>query len=114
MAVAKLYRYQYDPNQSIQDAMSNLWVTVVPDPDKAKEEYLPHIFRELISGVGSRLWRVREASCLALADLLAFTRRFSQVEEFVVEVYRMSLRAIDDVKGLPESGTTRTPSPVRA
>ena len=52
MAVAKLYRYQYDPNQSIQDAMSNLWVTVVPDPDKAKEEYLPHIFRELIPGVG--------------------------------------------------------------
>ena len=70
---------------------------MVPDPDKAKEEYLPHIFKELIPGVGSRLWRVREASCLALADLM-IGRRFQQVEDNLVEVYRMSLRALDDVK----------------
>jgi len=95
--IPKLYRYQYDPNQSIQEAMGNLWQTVVPDPDKAKDEYLPHIFKELIPGVGSRLWRVREASCLGLADLLS-GKRFAQVEEHLVEVYRMSLRAIDDVK----------------
>jgi proteasome component ECM29 len=95
--IPKLYRYQYDPNQSIQEAMGNLWQTVVPDPDKAKDEYLPHIFKELIPGVGSRLWRVRQASCLGLADLLN-GKRFPQVEEHLVEVYRMSLRAIDDVK----------------
>ena len=95
--IPKLYRYQYDPNQSIQDAMGNLWQTVVPDPDKAKDEYLPHILKELIPGVGSRLWRVREASCLALADLLT-GRRLQQVEEYLVEIYRMSLRALDDVK----------------
>jgi proteasome component ECM29 len=95
--IPKLYRYQYDPSASIQEAMGNLWQTVVPDPEKAKAEYLPHIFKELIPGVGSRLWRVREASCLALADLLS-GKRFQQVEDVLVDVYRMSLRAIDDVK----------------
>ena len=77
--------------------MAGLWQTVAPDPAKALEEYLPNIFQELIPSCGSRLWRVREASCMGLANLLG-GKRFAQVEGNLVEVYRMSLRAMDDVK----------------
>jgi proteasome component ECM29 len=95
--IPKLYRYQFDPNERIQEAMGSLWQVVVTDPDKAKLEYLDDILAEIIPSVGSRLWRVREASCLALADLMS-GKRFEQVEKHLVEVYRMSLRAMDDVK----------------
>jgi len=95
--VPKLYRYQFDPNEKVQEAMAGLWQTVAPDPAKALEEYLPNIFQELIPSCGSRLWRVREASCMGLANLLG-GKRFAQVEGNLVEVYRMSLRAMDDVK----------------
>ena len=77
--------------------MGSLWNVVVTDPDKAKIEYLDDILKEIIPSVGSRLWRVREASCLALADLMS-GKRFEHVEKYLVDVYRMSLRAMDDVK----------------
>ncbi len=93
----KLYRYQFDPNERIQEAMGGLWQTLVADPEKAKTEYLSDMFKELLPGIGSRLWRVREASCLALADLLA-GRRYESVKDYLVETYRLSMRAMDDIK----------------
>ncbi|KAJ1480579.1 hypothetical protein T484DRAFT_1810270 [Baffinella frigidus] len=116
--VPKLYRYQFDPNEKVQEAMAGLWSTVAPDPAKALDEYLPNIMAELIPSCGSRLWRASclvlanllprkrfhqmeaqsdPASCLGLANLLP-GKRFHQMETHLLDVYRMSLRALDDVK----------------
>ncbi|CAN6443404.1 unnamed protein product [Victoria cruziana] len=76
--VPRLVRYQYDPDKNVQDAMGHIWKFLVTDPKKAVDEYFNDIVDDLLIQSGSRLWRSREASCLALADVIQ-GRKFSQV-----------------------------------
>lgn len=50
--------------------------TCLPAP--AVDEHFDAIMAELLKEIGGRLWRSRQASCLALADLLV-GRRWAQV-----------------------------------
>ena len=54
-------------------------------------------FVHLLQEMGGRLWRSREASCTAMADLLQ-GRRWAQVQPHLEEVWTMALRALDDIK----------------
>ncbi|KAH6554942.1 hypothetical protein KP509_1Z295100 [Ceratopteris richardii] len=76
--IPKLVRYQYDPNKLVQDAMVHIWRSLVPEPKRTIDQYLDVIMEDLILQAGSRLWRARESSCLALADILQ-GRRFQEV-----------------------------------
>lgn len=58
--------------------MSHIWKSLIADSKKAIDEHLDLIFDDLLIQCGSRLWRSREASCLALADILQ-GRKFDQV-----------------------------------
>jgi len=58
--------------------MAHIWKALIQDPKKAVDEHLNHIFDDLLVQCGSRLWRSREASCLALADIIQ-GRKFDQV-----------------------------------
>ena len=62
----KLYRYQFDPVPRIQMSMMSIWNALVPDTNKAIDQYLPHIMDELTSNLTNNQWRVREACCGAL------------------------------------------------
>lgn len=66
----KLYRYQYDPNPRVRDAMTHIWRALVDDPKQALDSHFAAVVRELLKDMGGRLWRNREAACSALADLL--------------------------------------------
>jgi proteasome component ECM29 len=68
--VPKLYRYQYDPNPRVRDAMTHIWHALVDEPKQALDEHFAAVVKELLREMGGRLWRNREAACLALADLL--------------------------------------------
>lgn len=61
--------------------MAHIWKSLVQDPKKTIDEYLDLIFNDLLIQCGSRLWRSREASCLALADIIQ-GRKFGQVMRF--------------------------------
>ena len=37
--VPMLFRYQYDPNQKVQEAMTNIWRAVVADPKETVDRY---------------------------------------------------------------------------
>eukprot|EP00850_Spirogloea_muscicola_P022838 SM000314S12182 [mRNA] locus=s314:99165:108197:+ [translate_table: standard] len=93
----KLLRYQYDPNRGIQDAMTHIWRALVVDPKATVDKHLDAILEDLLASAGSRLWRSREASCLALSDLLA-SRRFDEVGKFLERTWLMAIRAMDDIK----------------
>ncbi|CAK9863286.1 unnamed protein product, partial [Sphagnum jensenii] len=95
--VPKLFRYQYDPNKRIQDAMGHIWKSLVAEPKKTVDEYFDDIMEDLLVQAGSRLWRSRESACLALADLLQ-GRRFSEVGKYLERLWIMAFRAIDDIK----------------
>ncbi len=50
--------------------MAHIWAALVPEPKKALDEHFGDIADELVKELGGRMWRSREAACLALADLL--------------------------------------------
>lgn len=58
--------------------MSHIWKSLVEDSKKTIDEHLDLIIDDLLIQCGSRLWRTREASCLALADII-MGRKFEQV-----------------------------------
>ncbi|CAD5319602.1 unnamed protein product [Arabidopsis thaliana] len=97
LLIPRLIRYQYDPDKNVQDAMAHIWKALIQDPKKAVDEHLNHIFDDLLVQCGSRLWRSREASCLALADIIQ-GRKFDQVKEHLKKLWIAAFRAMDDIK----------------
>ncbi|KAI3523966.1 hypothetical protein L1887_02516 [Cichorium endivia] len=95
--VPRLVRYQYDPDKNVQDAMGHIWKSLVADSKKTIDEYLDLIIEDMLVQCGSRLWRSREASCLALADLIQ-GRKFNQVGKHLKNIWTAAFRAMDDIK----------------
>ncbi|KAF8664644.1 hypothetical protein HU200_054353 [Digitaria exilis] len=95
--IPRLVRYQYDPDKNIQDSMAHIWKLIVSDPKKAIDEHYDVIVEDLLVQSGSRLWRSREASCLALADIIQ-GRRYSQVSKHLRKIWITAFRAMDDIK----------------
>ncbi|KAK9834910.1 hypothetical protein WJX81_007994 [Elliptochloris bilobata] len=95
--IPKLYRYQYDPNARVRDAMTHIWRALVPEPRKALEAHFDAVAAELLREMGGRLWRSREAACAALADLLQ-GRRWAEVRPHLANMWGMVLRCADDIK----------------
>lgn len=62
--------------------MAHIWKLIVADPKKTIDEHYDLIVEDLLVQSGSRLWRSREASCLALADIIQ-GRRYGQVVNLV-------------------------------
>ncbi|KAK8595997.1 hypothetical protein V6N13_000661 [Hibiscus sabdariffa] len=97
LLIPRLVRYQYDPDKNVQDAMAHIWKSLVADPKRTIDENLDYIFDDLLIQCGSRLWRSREASCLALADIIQ-GRKFDQVGKHLKKIWVAAFRAMDDIK----------------
>merc|ERR1719502_267450 len=89
--IPTLYRYTFDPNERIANAMRQVWSALVPEPKKALSAHLPAVLSHLLDGVVDRLWRAREASCHALAEALA-GRTYVEVEAKLAEVHEKLMR----------------------
>ncbi|PSR90112.1 Proteasome-associated protein [Actinidia chinensis var. chinensis] len=97
LLVPRLVRYQYDPDKNVQDAMAHIWKSLVADSKRTIDEHLDIIIDDLLIQCGSRLWRSREASCLALADIIQ-GRKFDQVGKHLKRIWTVAFRAMDDIK----------------
>ena len=49
--------------------MQSIWEAVVSEQSKTVDFYFLQILDDLLTNLTSNLWRNRESSCLALADL---------------------------------------------
>jgi len=58
--------------------MIHIWKSLVDDSKKTIDDNLDIIIEDLLEQCGSRLWRSREASCLALTDIIQ-GRKFNEV-----------------------------------
>ncbi|KAG8455024.1 hypothetical protein GDO86_001298 [Hymenochirus boettgeri] len=94
--VPRLYRYQFDPNSGIRQAMTSIWNALVTDKNMV-DKYLTEILQDLISNLTSNMWRVRESSCLALNDLLR-GRQLDDVVDKLPEIWETLFRVQDDIK----------------
>lgn len=95
--IPKLYRYKYDPNTNISNSMEDIWNVLVEDSARTVKEHFSDILQELLNSMGSKEWRVREASTTAMCDLLNIVE-FSVFENKIEEIWNMSFRVLDDIK----------------
>ncbi|KAI9320591.1 proteasome stabiliser-domain-containing protein [Dichotomocladium elegans] len=105
--VPKLYRYQFDPNPQVNLTMKTIWQSLVRDNQKTIDKYFTEIMEDVLSGLGNRQWRVREASCAALTDLIQGLQ-LAQIEPYLERFWLMSFRALDDIKESVRRAATQT------
>ncbi|KAI2668629.1 Proteasome adapter and scaffold protein ECM29 [Labeo rohita] len=94
--VPRLYRYQFDPNLAIRQAMTSIWDALVTDKTIV-EKYFKEILQDVISNLTSNMWRVRESSCLALNDLIR-GRQADEIIDRLSEIWETLFRVLDDIK----------------
>jgi Proteasome stabiliser len=100
--VPRLYVYCYDPAEGVRMAMSSVLRSVAQASGfgsiaVAVTEYFDAVAEHCLRSMTSSQWRVREAGCAALRDLLS-SRRWPEVEQNLHEFWYIGLRAMDDIK----------------
>ena len=96
-AEQSIFRYQFDPSPRIQQSMVSIWEALVSEQSKTTDLYFHQILDDLIANLTSNLWRNRESSCLALADLLR-GRTLENALEKMSPLWSTLFRVVDDIK----------------
>lgn len=106
--IPKLYIYRFDPYTAVARSMNDIWNSLVSDSATVTSQYFDNILREALSGMSNKEWRVREASTLALLQLVQIESN-KKFAENVLEIWTMGFRAMDDIKeSVREAGTKLT------
>ncbi|GAB1310705.1 proteasome component M29 [Madurella fahalii] len=93
----KLYRYRFDPNTNVQRSMNDIWKALVKDSNAVLETHFDSIMSDLLKSIFGKEWRVREASCAAISDLIS-GRPFPKYERYYKDIWTSALKVLDDVK----------------
>ncbi|KAF3393848.1 Proteasome component ECM29 [Penicillium rolfsii] len=94
----KLFRYRFDPNPNVQRSMNTIWQALVKDPTVVVDTHFDQIMVDLLkSMLSGREWRVRQASCAAVADLVS-GRRAEKYAHYLDEIYGKAFKLLDDIK----------------
>lgn len=94
----KLFRYRFDPNPNVQRSMNTIWLTLVKEPTVVVNEHFDEIMVDLLkSMMAGREWRVRQASCTAIADLIQ-GRQPEQYSKYMDEIFTKAFKVLDDIK----------------
>ncbi|PYI09032.1 proteasome component [Aspergillus sclerotiicarbonarius CBS 121057] len=94
----KLFRYRFDPNPNVQRSMNTIWRALVKNPMEVIEAHFDEIINDLLrSMLAGREWRVRQASCTAIADLLQ-GRQPEKYAKYMDEVFTKAFKLLDDIK----------------
>lgn len=102
----KLFRYRFDPNPNVQRSMNDIWKALVKDSNAVIEAHFDAIVTDLLKSVHGKEWRVRQASCAAIADLIS-GRPFQQYEQYYAEIWTKALKVLDDVKATVREAAMR-------
>ncbi|KAK0657025.1 proteasome stabiliser-domain-containing protein [Cercophora newfieldiana] len=94
----KLFRYRFDPNSAVRKSMDDIWKALVKDPGTVLDTHYDAIMEDLLKNILGKEWRVRQACCAAISDLIA-GRPFTQYESYYKDIWASALRVLDDVKG---------------
>ncbi|KAL3231732.1 Proteasome component ECM29 [Nakaseomyces bracarensis] len=106
--IPKLFRYKFDPYTVVAQSMNDIWNSLIVDTKKTVETYFDVILEELLTGMGNKEWRVREASTAALLNLVQ-TQPESKFSDKILQIWTMAFRSMDDIKeSVREIGTKFT------
>ncbi|SCU93412.1 LADA_0G02960g1_1 [Lachancea dasiensis] len=92
-----LFRYRFDPYRNVADAMNGIWHTLVKNPGQIITQYRIPILDSVLQGMTVKDWRVREASTVALMDLLENTQE-GDYSDRLETIWTLAFRVMDDIK----------------
>lgn len=61
---------RFDPNTNVQRSMNDIWNALVKDSSATIDKHFDAIMDDLLISVLGKEWRVRQACCAAIADLV--------------------------------------------
>lgn len=93
----KLFRYRFDPNPGVQRSMNDIWNALVKDSSATVMQHFGPIMEDLLTSILGKEWRVRQASCAAIADLVQ-GRSLDIYEPYLERVWTSCFKVLDDIK----------------
>ncbi|KAF8416698.1 proteasome stabiliser-domain-containing protein [Tirmania nivea] len=93
----KLYRYRFDPHPNVRKSMNDIWSALVKDSQCILDKFFADILQDLLKSILDREWRVREASCAALADLIQ-GKEISKYATYLEKIWGAAFKVMDDIK----------------
>ncbi|KAF2280667.1 ARM repeat-containing protein [Westerdykella ornata] len=93
----KLFRYRFDPNPNVGRAMNDIWNALVKDPSATIDKHFDAIMEDLLSSILTKEWRVRQASCAAIAELVQ-GRKLEKYEKYLDQIWDKCFKVLDDIK----------------
>lgn len=61
---------RFDPNTNVQRSMNDIWNALVKDSSSTIDKNFDAIMDDLLISILTKEWRVRQASCAAISDLV--------------------------------------------
>ena len=92
-----LFRYRFDPNINVRNSMNDIWVALVKEPGKTIDLHFDSIMKDLLKNILGKEWRVRQASCAAIADLVQ-GRPLEKYEKYLTKIWELTFKVCDDIK----------------
>ena len=93
----KLFRYRFDPNSGVQRSMNDIWNALVKDSSATIDQHFDAIMEDLLTSILGKEWRVRQASCAAIADLVS-GRPLEKYEQYLERIWTQCFKVLDDIK----------------
>lgn len=93
----KLYRYRFDPNPNVQRSMTDIWNALVKDSSTTIDQNFDSIMEDLLQNILGKEWRVRQASCAAIGDLVQ-GRHLEKYEKYLEKIWSVCFKVLDDIK----------------
>ena len=62
--------HRFDPNTNVQRSMTDIWNALVKDTSATIDKHFDAIMDDLLISILNKEWRVREACCAAISDLV--------------------------------------------
>ncbi|KAK4692039.1 proteasome component ECM29, partial [Lecanoromycetidae sp. Uapishka_2] len=92
-----LFRYRFDPNTNVRNSMNDIWAALVKEPAKTIDLNFDRIMDDLLKNILGKEWRVRQASCAAIADLVQ-GRSLEKYDKYLTQIWELTFKVCDDIK----------------
>lgn len=86
-----LFRYRFDPKPDVRSSMNEIWSALVKDSTVTVNVHFDNIMEELLKSILGREWRVRQASCAAIADLVQ-GRPPEKYEKYLSQIWTLTFK----------------------
>ncbi|KAF2863590.1 ARM repeat-containing protein [Piedraia hortae CBS 480.64] len=93
----KLFRYRFDPSRGVRSSMNSIWNSLIKDSAATIDTHFNEIMSDLLVSILGKEWRVRQASCAAIADLVQ-TQSSEKYENYLEPIWQKCFKVLDDIK----------------